>query len=109
MASDPATRFELDPVALLAAHRRARQGGPRIVGHYHSHPTGFARPSVRDAAEAVPDGALWLLVAGGEVTAWRAVAIGEVMGRFDPVRLTVSPCVPPPASPQDRTMTRGTR
>lgn len=109
VAADPAFRFELDPAALFAAHRRARTDGPQIVGHYHSHPTGVAKPSTRDAADAVPDGTLWLLVAGREVTAWRAVEFGAVMDRFDPVALRMSPCAPLPASPQDAATTRGTR
>lgn len=87
VAPDPATRFELDPAALLAAHRRARTGGPRIVGHYHSHPSGLAGPSTRDAEAAVPDGSLWFVTAAGELGAWRAVPIGRVFGRFDPVTL----------------------
>src|SRR4051794_38813390 len=74
VAATPATRFELDPVALLAAHRAARDGGPAVLGHYHSHPSGDARPSPRDAADATPDGSIWLIVAGDAVTAWRAVA-----------------------------------
>ena len=35
IAADPASRFEIDPAQLLAAHRAARAGGPAIVGHYH--------------------------------------------------------------------------
>lgn len=101
VADDPARRFEIDPAALLAAHRAARGGGPRPIGHYHSHPSGAPVPSPRDAADAFPDGQLWLIVASDEVTAWRAVPRGAVEDRFDPVRLVVSPCVQPPASPQD--------
>jgi proteasome lid subunit RPN8/RPN11 len=87
VAADPARRFEIEPVRLLGAHRRARAGGPAVVGHYHSHPTGTARPSPRDAADAAADGSLWLIVGGGEVTAWRAVRDGEVEGRFTAVVL----------------------
>jgi len=87
VAADPARQFELDPAALFAAHRGARAGGPAIVGHYHSHPTGRATPSPRDAAAAVADGSLWLIAAAGTVRGWRAVAHGTVEGRFDPVPL----------------------
>ena len=52
----PATRFELDPAALLSAHRAARKGGDTVVGHYHSHPSGDAMPSLTDAAQATADG-----------------------------------------------------
>ena len=85
VAADPSRWFDIDPATLLAAHRRARTGGPRIVGHYHSHPTGIAAPSPRDAEAAMADGTLWLIVAGGAVTMWRAVEAGAIQGRFDPV------------------------
>ena len=90
IAADPARLFELDPAALLAAHRAARAGAPRPIGHYHSHPSGAPEPSPRDAADAAPDGALWLIVAGGEVRAWRAADRGERHGRFDWVQLLPS-------------------
>jgi len=87
VAADPSRRFEIDPAALLAAHRRGRNGGPVPVGCYHSHPTGRAAPSPRDAADAAPDGGIWLIAAGGRVTAWRAVADGPVHGRFLPLAI----------------------
>lgn len=87
VAADPAARFEIDPVALLGAHRTARSGGPAVIGCYHSHPTGRAEPSARDAADAAPDGSIWVIVAGHVLTAWRAVPGGALHGRFDPVAL----------------------
>jgi proteasome lid subunit RPN8/RPN11 len=60
-----------------------------VIGHYHSHPTGDARPSATDAAEAAADGAIWVIAAAGQVMAWRAVAAGAVHGRFDPGALIV--------------------
>jgi proteasome lid subunit RPN8/RPN11 len=89
VAADPARWFEIDPAALLAAHRGARTGGPALVGHYHSHPTGDPRPSPRDAASAAPDGAVWLIAGGGALRGWRAVADGPVEGRFVPVALVI--------------------
>ena len=83
VAADPATRFEIDPVALLAAHRAARGGGAAVIGHYHSHPSGRAEPSTRDAADAAADGTVWVIAAGREVTAWLAVAAGALHGRFE--------------------------
>ncbi len=91
VAADPSRWFEIDPVALIAAHRRAREGGPRILGHYHSHPGGVPMPSPRDAAHAVADGTLWLIVGAGEVRCWRAVDDGTVEGRFDPVTMIPAP------------------
>ena len=83
VAANPARTFEIDPVALFAAHRRARNGGPQVIGHYHSHPSGEAVPSARDAAQSMGDGALWLILTGHEARLWRSVRVGA----FDPIRL----------------------
>jgi proteasome lid subunit RPN8/RPN11 len=91
VAAEPARAFEIDPAALIAAHKAMRDGGARLIGCYHSHPHGPARPSPRDAEAANPDGWLWLIAAGDEVTAWRAVAAGRVEGRFEPITLMVAP------------------
>lgn len=71
VAHDPATAFEIDPAALLAALRAQRAGGARLIGHYHSHPRGPAEPSARDLAASEP-GPLWLIAGAGEIRAWRA-------------------------------------
>lgn len=85
VAPDPARAFEIDPVALFAAHRRARGGGAAVIGHYHSHPSGEAVPSARDAAQAMGDGALWLILTGDEARLWRTVRVGA----FEAVGLKV--------------------
>lgn len=85
VAFDPARRFEIDPAALIAAYRAARDGGPAILGCYHSHPSGIATPSAQDAADAAPNGWLWVIVAGDDVRVWRAVESGAVWGRFERV------------------------
>ena len=87
VAADPATTFEIDPSALLTAHRAARGGGPVVLGHYHSHPRGPVRPSSADAAASHADGALWIIANAETIGCWRAVADGPVAGRFVPVRL----------------------
>ncbi|WP_174273466.1 M67 family metallopeptidase [Sphingomonas bacterium] len=71
VAPSPAERFEIDPTMLLSAHRAARVGGPKIVGCYHSHPSGSAIPSERDRAAAEP-GTLWLIIARGVARLWLA-------------------------------------
>lgn len=76
VAADPARTFEIDPAALFAAHRRARNGGPQVIGHYHSHPSGEAVPSARDAVQSMGDGALWLILTGHEARLWRSVRPG---------------------------------
>jgi desampylase len=84
LAEDPTRSFELDPRALIAAHRAARTGGPAVIGHYHSHPSGLAAPSVHDAAHAMGDGAIWLIVGGGAIGAWRS----DAPGAFSEMALT---------------------
>lgn len=91
VAAEPARRFEIDPAALIAAHRAMRDGGAQMLGHFHSHPAGRAIPSARDADAAAADGMLWLIAGGGELTAWRAVSDGAIEGRFDPVVLDIMP------------------
>lgn len=87
---DPARFFEVDPAALFAALRRERAGGPRLIGHYHSHPNGRVEPSIDDAASVGPSsGRLWLIVARGEIAAFRARQGGEILERFDRVALAV--------------------
>jgi desampylase len=63
-------RFEIDPAALLRAHREARETGRELLGWYHSHPNGSAEPSAADAASAHERGKLWLIAASGELRAF---------------------------------------
>ena len=76
VAADPATMFEIDPALLIAAHKAARAGGPALIGHYHSHPSGDAVPSARDAEAAMGDGTLWLILSKTEARLWRTRAMG---------------------------------
>jgi proteasome lid subunit RPN8/RPN11 len=69
--SDPARHFEIDPAALIAAHKAARAGGLAVLGYFHSHPNGLARPSATDAASAAGDGRIWAIAAAGAVSLWR--------------------------------------
>ncbi|MBB6122322.1 Mov34/MPN/PAD-1 family protein [Sphingobium subterraneum] len=81
VAEDPTCRFEIEPATLLAAHRAARAGGPTIVGHYHSHPSGDLVPSSCDADAAHADGSLWLIVSGRDCALWCTGETG-LHGRF---------------------------
>ena len=67
----PATHFEIDPQALIDAHRTARAGGPEVVGYFHSHPQGPPVPSATDRASASGDGRVWAIIAGEEVCFWQ--------------------------------------
>jgi proteasome lid subunit RPN8/RPN11 len=72
IALDPARTFELDPAILFGALRRERAGEGAVVGHYHSHPGGDGAPSATDAAMIRHVGELWIIAAGGALSAWRA-------------------------------------
>lgn len=89
VAANRTRHFEIDPATLIAAHRAARSGGPRIVGHYHSHPGGAATPSATDAASAQPDGNWWLIVAGRDARLWIARAAPEGGVAFTEAQLVV--------------------
>lgn len=80
----PDRHFEIDPAALIAAHRAARSGGPQVRGYYHSHPGGSAEPSATDRAHAAHDGRVWAIAAEGEVRFWRDDETG-----FEPLSLRV--------------------
>ncbi len=71
VAAEPARHFEIDPQALIDAHRAARSGGPPIIGYYHSHPAGHPVPSATDCEHSAGDGSVWAIVAGGEVALWQ--------------------------------------
>ncbi len=91
VAARPTDSFEIDPAALLRGHREARGDGKIVIGHYHSHPNGSRQPSLRDAARAVEDAQIWLIIAGGSVSGWRATSHdpggSAVHGRFLPLAL----------------------
>jgi proteasome lid subunit RPN8/RPN11 len=71
VADDPLRRFEIDPAALLAAHREARAGGAELLGYYHSHPEGHPVPSAIDCEHASGDERVWAIIAAGEIAFWR--------------------------------------
>ncbi len=75
---EPARHFEIDPVALIQAYRNEREGGPTLVGFYHSHPGGHPRPSANDCEHAGGDGRIWAIIARGEVHIWRDTRQGFV-------------------------------
>ncbi len=60
IAPKPSVSYEIDPHTVLrqistdSTAKEADQN-PRLIGFYHSHPSGSADPSPRDLAEAWPD------------------------------------------------------
>jgi proteasome lid subunit RPN8/RPN11 len=83
-AAAPQRHFEIDPSALLAAHRAARNGGPLVLGYFHSHPNGPAAPSATDQAMAAGDGRIWAIIAADTVALWRDARSG-----FEPLSYDV--------------------
>lgn len=79
----PLTHFEIDPAALIAAHRAARApGAPALIGCYHAHPAGAAAPSATDQALAARDGRVWAIIAADEVRFWHDSPHGFVALSF---------------------------
>ena len=74
VATDPHRSFEIDPKALFDAIRTEREGGARLLGYYHSHPTGPASPSAQDEAQASVDGRIWLIIGEQQITVWQMTA-----------------------------------
>jgi proteasome lid subunit RPN8/RPN11 len=89
VAEDPQRHFEIDPVELISAHRRAREGDLELLGHFHSHPNGLGHPSSTDLASARDDGRCWIIIANDDISAWRPVATGSELVRFQQVPLVV--------------------
>lgn len=76
VAADPLRHFEIDPQALISAHRAARAGGLQVLGYYHSHPSGHPVPSATDCEHAGGDGRVWAIVAEGRVAFWKDTPTG---------------------------------
>jgi len=58
---NPETSFEIEPSMHILLQKAARAGGPQIVGVWHSHPNGVARPSAADKSQSVEPGWVWLI------------------------------------------------
>jgi proteasome lid subunit RPN8/RPN11 len=89
VADDPTQHFEIDPTALIGAHKAARSGGPALLGYFHSHPSGLASPSATDVAQAAPDALFWLIIAAHGITAWQPMVTDGRVAGFRPVTLVV--------------------
>lgn len=68
-------RFELDPLAYMAAEQAATAAGLAVVGIWHSHPDHPARPSETDRAQAWPGWSYVILALRGrqvvDLRSWR--------------------------------------
>lgn len=72
----PETHFEIDPEALINAYREEREGGPQVLGYFHSHPRGPAKPSATDQKMSAQDGKIWVIYGSREIQFWRDVKYG---------------------------------
>ncbi len=84
-------RFEVDPELRLSLMRETRGTGRAVVGHYHSHPNGAARPSATDFAMAYEPDLVWLITAvvGGQAVQSTAHRLSPGGTRFDDIGLDV--------------------
>ena len=77
-AEGPRRRFLVRPVDYRAAERRAAEQDGELLGFYHSHPDGPARPSQVDLDHAWPAFAYVIVAvakgASGSLTSWRLCA-----------------------------------
>jgi proteasome lid subunit RPN8/RPN11 len=76
-------RFELDPAVRFAAERAARDAGERVVGHWHSHPDGGAKPSAADLSQAWEPEMIWLIVGVAAAPDGRPQAVQMLAHRLD--------------------------
>lgn len=67
----PASHFEIDPQALIDAHRAERVGGMQVLGYFHSHPVGEPAPSAADRASSAGDGRIWAIFGCDQIRFWR--------------------------------------
>lgn len=89
VAQDRLSRFEIDPRALIDAHKACRKNSIEILGYFHSHPNGLAQPSRCDAEMAEMDEKIWLIIAQNNISAWRCHYNGALYGKFTPITLLI--------------------
>jgi len=63
VAETSQTRYRIDPEAQLALFETIEADGLDVVGFYHSHPAGPARPSETDVAQATWPGHSYVICA----------------------------------------------
>ncbi|NOX57754.1 MAG: M67 family metallopeptidase [Planctomycetes bacterium] len=55
VAANPQASFEIEPALVLEVPRTNGRNGAHLIGFYHSHPNGSARPSASDLDNAWPN------------------------------------------------------
>ncbi len=89
VADNPERSFEIEPSALIAAEKNARNGGLNILGYFHSHPNGVCQPSKEDAKQAAYDDRLWVILTHEHISVWALHRAGALHGCFEPVELLI--------------------
>ncbi len=84
--------FEVDPQVRFDLMRALDGSDKRIIGHYHSHPAGPARPSATDLAKAYEPDLIWVILGmeNGRVADVRAHRLAADGGRFDEFGLSTT-------------------
>lgn len=90
--AESSDQFLIAPQVQFDWMRKLRGTDRRIVGHYHSHPNGLAKPSSRDAAMALDRDQVWIIVptnagAAGEPKGF--LSMGAGIG-FEPLPLKIT-------------------
>ena len=87
IADDPRRRFLIDPQTQFDLMRSLRGEDTRIIGCFHSHPDGEAKPSAADRAEAYETDFLSLIAGGSpDVFTLKAYLFTDAAG-FGPVTI----------------------
>ena len=97
-----ADRFEIDPALRLRLQREARDRGEAVIGIWHSHPDGPARPSATDLASAWEAGLVWVVVqvVAGQVVRTTAHCLATDGSRFLPIGISDGPEAAPVCAPR---------
>ncbi len=61
IAENPKRFFEIDPSARIQTEKKCRHSGQTIIGVFHSHPDGEAKPSNADANMVIERNFIWLI------------------------------------------------
>lgn len=93
LAEQPQKNFEIDPTLIIRYQKKTRGRVEKILGHYHSHPDGRAKPSIHDQGRNYDSELLWMIVqvTGGLCRDMKAFGVEKESGRLGTIPLTICP------------------